>query len=142
MKPNELMVADCITVAHTHRQPTIEQVYGIGQTDVLVKFESGIQLFEYSRVSPVPLSEEIFKKNGFVQPFKEDSSKYCEAEEKVDCFYRIKIQDYAQEGFYIETYITDKKNVNSEKEFSGFIKYVHELQHILRLIGIEKEVKI
>ena len=101
-----------------------------------------LQSFSSDYVEPIPLTEELLLKNGFVQPFKDDSSIYCEAKENVDWFYRINIHYDVQEGFFIDAYITNKKHLHSEKDFSGLIKYVHELQHILFVSGIEKEIDV
>lgn len=136
------MFDDYITVNHACKRPTIERVYGVGNIGIEVKSKSWVNFVSYNRVYPVPLTEEILNKNGFVQPFKDDSSIYCEAKEDVDWFYRINIHYDVQEGFFIDAYITNKKHLHSEKDFSGLIKYVHELQHIFRMLNIEKEVII
>ena len=146
MKVEELMVYDYITVAHTHSQPTIEQVYGLNKNSVIVKTKEGlIYLFEYSRISPVPLSEEILERLGFTKHSTENTNLYlakgCKKGVQNDFWYEITIQDYAEDGFYIDVYSSETRP-NTLKEISSFIKNVHELQHILKLIGIEKEVKI
>lgn len=141
------MFGDYITVAHTHSQPTLEQVYGISKTDVLVKNkeEGGIYLFEYSRVYPVPLSEEILEKLGFTKHSTENTNLYLAKGYKKgiqdDFWYEITIQDCAEDGFYIDIYSSETRP-NTLKEISSFIKNVHELQHIFRMLNIEKEVKI
>ena len=94
------------------------------------------------KLSPVPLQEEIFLKSGFVKTGTgEDEVSYRYSKGTDDYYSRVKISPEK-----------DKWVVHAEKggiginyykrEFHGRILFLHELQHILRVTGIEKEVKI
>ena len=76
---------------------------------------------------PIPITEEFLKKNGFCS--------------KHNDLY------YLDSGWYLDIEGSAIGEFNDAYESPTFIKkftvkYVHELQHILRLTGIEKEVKI
>ena len=75
------------------------------------------------RCEPIPLSPEILEKNGFV-PYEED-----------------------EESFHDENCVFLKQSlggygvcIDKNRTISGLFHYVHELQHALRLCGIEKEI--
>ena len=68
---------------------------------------------------PIPLTPEILKKNGFSVNYHEDDLCYAQS-----CGDVIGIHIYGTNGLMEEMYF----------------KYVHELQHALRLCGIEKEI--
>lgn len=76
---------------------------------------------------PIPITEDFLLKNGFC-------SKHNEL-------------FYIDQGWYLDIEGSAIGEFNDAYESPKFIKqftvkYVHELQHILRIIGIEKEVKI
>ena len=70
-------------------------------------------------VKPVPLTAELLKKNGFVV-----EPEYCFGEPLQYC----EIVD----GSWIY--------ISGENYVEGKLEYVHELQHALKLCGIEKEI--
>lgn len=74
---------------------------------------------DYKEINPIPLTSEILEKNGFVQ---------------VGLMYRnpefhITIRDVFGGDLFLSISVRDVQ-----------LKYVHELQHALRLCGIEKEI--
>ena len=75
---------------------------------------------EAKELSPIPLTPEILKKNGFVIESRccHDSLQYCEL---VD-------------GLWID--------ITGENCFEGKLEYIHQLQHALRICGIEKEIEL
>lgn len=88
---------------------------------------------EISRIQPIPLTDEILEKNGFsgegynmgivgfsVEPIPDEKDGYEVFIWKDMCL-QIK------HGF---------------THFKKYIKYVHQLQHALRLCGIEKEIML
>lgn len=112
---NELMVGDWV---HPMGHPDIK---------AQVKPEDYINLAEYE---PIPLTPEILEKNGFTSDnniatlLHRDDSKYE--------LYKIK---YVYYGSWLE--MVDKVNDN---KLRVHCYYTHELQHALRLLGIEKEI--
>lgn len=83
-------------------------------------------------VTPIPLTSDILKKNGFG---------YTEGDEYLTHYYLgeecycanmdLHIGSNNKGGFWLNTY---------GDEIHG-IKYVHELQHALRICGIDKEIE-
>ena len=134
MKANELMIGDWVicTLGNTK-----EQVGELYETQVMLFYND---IYDYDEIEPIPLTAEILEKNGF-RIDKEDTGNleyYCLGEvgvetcvvvkkhalnalEDLDVIWSIYVEDFA---------IYDK------------IMYVHQLQHAMRLCGIEKEIII
>ena len=70
-------------------------------------------------IDPIPITPEILEKNGFVKESRENHGnnlKYC----------------ILTDGLWID--------ISGENFFEGKLEYVHQLQHALRLCGIEIEI--
>lgn len=84
--------------------------------------------FGVSIINPIPLTPEILKKNGFVQ-----NGNVWESKD-------------AKVYIYLGAYTNEASIVEIETKISHFnyfrIFYVHELQHIFRLCGNNKEIKL
>ena len=131
MKVNDLMVGDWVMCNHYQDMPFTKQ-FGVAD------FAKG----EYGFCEPIPLTEEILVKNGFKYAYNEAS----EMQNKQLLVVNIG-------GHYIEVRL-DKKNVaiwyDYDENESGFYsdvlldlpRTVHQLQHLLRLCGIEKEIEL
>lgn len=80
---------------------------------------------------PIPLTGEILEKNGFEEDgegvYGDDNSFF--------------IPTY-QNGFDTGTWETHIEPTEGIGDFSGKLRYVHQLQNILRDAGIEKEITI
>ena len=114
---NELMVGDLILV---NGRPT--RVYGIMERQRRI-YDTMTNDISLKRCDPMPLTPEILEKNGFVYnaiPF-------------VDGWEQFGLTLYrGGNGYRIDCGI----NV------SLIIDCVHELQHCLKLVGIEKEITL
>lgn len=136
MKVNELMIGDWVKIKNL-KNP-IRQITCIDERLGKVDFLDDKELIITSidNVLPIPLTEEILEKNGF----EEDDYffKYI--------FYfdnrRVKsssIEVVPQDGNWNEI----EMNIYSGKaDISSSVEYVHELQHALRLCGVDKEITI
>lgn len=92
------------------------------------------------KLSPVPLSEETFLKSGFV---KTGTDEVCYRYSKGTDDYYSRVEISRQMGeWFIHAQKFGTSNISYNREFKGRILFLHELQHILKLIGIEKEVKV
>lgn len=80
---------------------------------------------------PIPLTAEILEKNGF-----NDDGESVYGDD--DSYF---IPTY-QSGFDTEAYETHIEPNEGIGDFSGRLRYVHELQHALKLCGIKKEIII
>ena len=92
------------------------------------------------KLSPVPLSEEIFIKSGFVKTgTDEDEVSYRYSKGTDDYYSRVKISP-EKDKWVVYAQKFGISNISYNREFKGRILFLHELQHILRVTGIEKEV--
>lgn len=122
MKTNELMIGDWVQ----DLSPVI--IDAISNEDICTyQCKDGYITVNPSNLKPIPLTPEILEKNGW-QCF--NGSPYS--------VYQLKTQ-----GGYISLYNCIKGHF--EIQISGLwfkIQFVHELQHALRLCGIEKEIEL
>lgn len=79
-------------------------------------------------IRPIPLTEDILVKNGW-DFTKSDYSVYC----KEDTHGDVELSK-DQDGFYL--------SINCDEYVILRIYYVHQLQHLLRLCGIEKKIEL
>lgn len=87
--------------------------------------------FPLDQIKPIPLTKEILEKNGFEEDgegvYGDDNSFF--------------IPTY-QNGFDTGTWEAHIEPTEGIGDFSGKLRYVHQLQNILRDAGIEKEITI
>ena len=121
MKANELMIGDWLK----HYNGTPMQVTKITTEHFACAEKRGMNCWEYNnKYEPIPLTPEILDKNGLTNDpygchFKEDE--YMTLEISVE-----------EEGVYW--------TINYNECSILKLKYVHELQHVLKLCGIDKEI--
>ena len=131
MKANELMIGDWVKPSCWN-----EQVLLVGEGRVTVKSDS----YTEDEIKPIPLTGEILEKNGF----------------KVG-HYLVGLAELPEYKMVNRKDLKDiEKNVITIRQSSNVlfdmqvgigshifdITYVHELQHALRLCGIEKEIEL
>ena len=135
MKTNELMVGDWVLISVWDCNPFPSKVTSINYNSyqgkdfvdwIDTEYEEDIEMYA---VQPIPLTPEILEKNGFLVGYKQGSITY----------YHIGWD------FYLDLdggEILLKIRRDCDFTFFGIIscKYVHELQHALRLCGIDKEI--
>lgn len=78
----------------------------------------------FSCIEPIPLTPEILEKNGIIKTYEDDE-------------YAV----YKGEGFNVTEYYTELWEFSARRNRIIF-KNVHQLQHALRLAGIEKEIEL
>lgn len=129
MKLSELMIGDWVYVEKVGKPVRVESV---GYT-AFVGYEH-FQEIEGSIIGirPIELSKEIFEKNGFTSSWSilRGSRYYLGTEGRV---YLAKSAISTEYCMYVDTG-TDLE------PFVCKCKYVHELQHILKIFGIKKEI--
>ena len=120
MKANEIMTGDYLRIAQTGKIIKIVAVdEPSGSVDYFDGDAGGALTISVEKIEPIPLTAEILEKNGFVvepEYCYDNPLQYCEI---ID-------------GLWI--------SISGEKYFEGKLEYVHELQHALRLCGIDKEI--
>ena len=131
MKREELMINDMV-FDYTN-SPV--KVCAVGQ-DIVVKNSFGIGSLEPKELSPIPLTEEILVKNGFVYREEEET---CATE----AFHHWQLDGHSFALNYTQYFRKEKKDNMPRFDVAGIaIHYVHQLQHLLRLCGIEKEIEL
>lgn len=127
LKISDLSVGDWVEIDH--------EVFGWQPAQINVCGDLGIGAYfkdidpeeEYdctlSQARPIPITAEILEKNGF--------------EEKWGRWYNSKatmeLEQY-EDGW--------SRTINGGEYDVYFIKYVHQLQHALRLTGVDKEINL
>lgn len=141
MRANELMVGDLFDV---HRYECVAdgghfqewQEYGkivcITEDYVTVKYiareeEYGFEDVEHSDLEPIPLTVEILEKNGFMQK----QSEFINGD--IGIIFTIR-------GFSFWSKKTIEIACGNGSRINNLPRYVHQLQHALRLCNIEKEI--
>lgn len=92
------------------------------------------------KLSPIPLSEEIFLKSEFAKTGT-DEVRYRYSKGTCDFFSRVEIRPQ-DEGWFVLAQNFSMCEIPYDREFKGRILFLHELQHVLKVVGIEKEVII
>lgn len=131
MRANELMLGDWVSHFDEGKNCVVTELRGrkvsVSYTDDNGKKKYS-ELLPEMAFEPIPLTAEILEKNGFVK----DKTQYDEdfyefwSEDLVYCIY---LYLYGVHFFLFD-------NINMQ------IKYVHQLQHALRLCNIDKEIEL
>ena len=138
------MIGDWVHNTHND-QP--EQVYEIGSGLVMLDYND---LYEYDEIEPIPLTVEILKSNGFDlngisedlvpaedRDFSDDTYVWQAGKFEDDTVVRVCVYfDYRYNDCIVEL---ETPNITTD---SIRLKHVHQLQHALRLCGIEKEIVV
>jgi len=141
METQQLMISDW--VLHEGEPYQIRQlgIYGINRDGedypaVCVGKPKGIGLIiERNEIAPIPLTDEILEKNEF-KFYCTDVFEEWKSKDK-----RITIHDEEYPNSFNKWSVhVDTEDMRTMGYFE--ITYVHELQHALRLCGIEKEIKV
>ena len=120
MKVTDLMLGDWIEDGYKKSQVTSITCDGIVETTAAI---SNIEV-----VDPIPLTEDILVKNGW--DFRDRQYAIECKEDKLGIVELSRDKD----GYYW--------SINWDEYQIIRIHYVHELQHILRMCGIEKEIEL
>jgi hypothetical protein len=134
MKANELMIDDWVRIKYPDKYEG-----AIGKICSLTLLEGGYYAINISDVhfgylmtevfcediEPIPLTAEILEKNGFTC----DANSMNDSDEFIVSVEYGEYQRNTNDGFKM---LSDGK----------IIKYVHELQHALRLCEVEKEIEL
>lgn len=133
MKAEELMIGDWVfcTYPSIKKPFRVEEIRTVGDNELKIIISDEMRLvFQERYIEPISLTPEILEKNGFK---KEGSWFIIE-----DDYYDVSIKEITDSIWRV-------KYCNTE--FSAFdsvlhIAFVHELQHALKLCGIDKEIVI
>lgn len=130
MKPEELMIGDWVEISGVPEPVVIEEVYGKGaMTNVCIAY--------YDEIFSIPLTPEILEKNGF----KSWEHGYI-WKERIGIGGQTTSASSPIEIIIYEGGHSVIMNPHEGRDFQGSIDNVHELQHALRLCGINKEIVV
>lgn len=131
MEAKDIMVEDWVSVAGTEMKVACIGTDRIGFEGA----DGGIFFHDCKNVKPIELYALLLEGNGFV--LVENETPAWELE--VKSYYGVKKVeiDYSEHGSNLFIYNEDK---SESMELS--IRYVHQLQHAMRLMEIDKEITI
>lgn len=115
MEAKELMIGDWVRIKITQHNTTVTNI------DANSVYTEAVFPIRYDEIEPISLTPEILEKNGFSDDYRHDDLSYAQS-----C------------GDVIGIHIYGKNGLMEEMDF----KYVHQLQHALRLCGIPREIII
>ncbi len=138
MKANELMVGDFIRTIFPQK---IIKVKEIKQSCVYTD-DNG---YEYNEIEPIPLTPEILEKNDFKKDaFTNLSPDYYFGNDEYSICVNLNSTCDKSKSIWIEKR-SSRFTVSIEESRHSLDKkplYVHQLQHALRLCGIEKTIEL
>ena len=116
---SELMIGDWV-----YRPDCYSKVKEIRENGI-IGYDHLRGIISFEELEPIPLTPEILEKNGFVY----------DSEDKLfeDIYPRISM-------LYAQYRLVENGGINYGE--MSEIKYVHQLQHALRLCGIDKEIEL
>ena len=140
MKATGLMIGDWVNYSILNLNAKVFSILGnhtigIKFVDKNNKVEAIHGLIEET-INPIPLTEEILMKNGFSYEHEEETCSTCS------------YHHWQLVGEYLalddcQYWRKEKKDDLPRFRISGIdVNYVHQLQHLLRLCGVEKELTI
>ena len=144
MKAEELMIGDWVLVKELDYSNLTNVISEYQHQLRLKDFAEMYNAGEYKKYEPIPLTKEILEKNGFTKydvghnvsgwSIMDDDNLYSAIS------FTLTDNDFDTElGDYKWGPVEDDREESFVREV-GRIKYVHELQHILKLCKIEKEI--
>jgi len=120
MKAEELMIGDWV-YNHRYWECPIVEIHK--NSAIVIARHYGEEEFLLSDLRPIPLTTEILEKNGFIW----DSSPISQ------CWEQYGLIIYPVGGGY---------RMNCGQNVSFNIDFVHELQHLFKLCGIDKKIEL
>lgn len=127
MAPTELMIGDWVNLVKDYGRTTNQTI----KVDPLTLYRVADGMLE---VEPIILSSEILKKNDFKYG---DGYGYSFVNRK-----ELSGDGFEEEKVYINTALNTLIIYTAASSIHLPVKYIHELQHALRLSGIKKEIEL
>jgi hypothetical protein len=141
MKKEDLMIGDWVNIqTEKDGEPMYSQVEQLWECEIDADFQT-----DYENVYPIELTEEILHKNGFKNDVLAQKSIIAEGASNFSVILfsednRIKLDNIDE---YLNSFNKWSVHIDTEDMrtmCTAEITYVHELQHLLKLCKIEKEL--
>jgi hypothetical protein len=125
---------ECVDSSHEKKEYAQIDAIEEGKTCILVRRDNCNWFLDISFINPIPLTPEILEKNGIKWFCTEPSGRttYCCNEPWINCTY------IPNNGWVI--CVGPAGSIKVPYSEASMIQYVHQLQHLLRLAGYEKEI--
>lgn len=136
MKATELMIGDIVSVTPSGMPIRIAAIHR-----KKVAYHACNDSFSWVRIGllqPIPLTPEILEKNGFVKYNEVSDTPPYDQDEEGNMYYSFKGEHKFWGWWQPNNIYFIPVNAMVDLE----IKYVYQLQHAMRLCGIEKEIEI
>lgn len=131
LKINDLSVGDWVYYAKGNTPYSIRSIYRTGIQDCVVLndkvFPDGVIAF-VDKLTPIPITAEILEKSGFVK-----NGEYNE-------WSTGNWDDIPFIGISLSRQSMRIKNLGTDIFIENKVVYIHQLQHALRLAGVDKEI--
>lgn len=136
MNKQQYIAGDWVRYKGTYKEPIVK-VIEAREDKVMLDLMHQFYLADYSEIEHIPLTSEILGKSGW--KLREDFGEYWFIQDEADL--RPNIHEF---DVLALNYICDDWSVYIEDTLVRHlkIKYVHELQHLLQVLGIENEINI
>lgn len=141
MKAEELMIGDWVRNDFGESQKVVE----LRESGAMLSYND---VYPYEELEPIPLTPEILEKNGFKKSESDSLSQTWAWAEKSEKIYGRWVQiTFYNKPINGVSYLTkietcSQKGDGVDHIHSCDIESIHELQHALRLCGINLEIKI
>ena len=138
MKAKELMIGDWVYNTHNQEPEQVCEIRELAYNDQ----------YDYDEIEPIPLTPEILARMGFTVeeiPKYDDTyteDEYTATKKCVDtrkCEVEIEYKTYWKE---LRAFNHDPHNRLGFTSIETQVEYVHELQHILRVLKVDKELEL
>ena len=144
MKVNELMIGDWVQYGDIH--PIKTRALGISSVDkgkhwhieVEPENANSMRIVAIHAVEPIPLTAEILEKNGFVKYYGVSDTPPYDKDEEGNMYYSFK----GEHKFWGWWQPDNTYYIPANAMGDIVIKYLHELQHALRLAGIDITIEL
>lgn len=139
MKANELLNDIYVYFNCFDGSKIIVKVTGFNDNIVYGISEYGTHWCHISKIEPIPLTPEILKKNGFKPYIPENHLETvyaCQDVSKAVANELYALWTHQDGSFYLLLRVDGKDMVRMD------VHYVHQLQHALRLCGIDKTIEL
>lgn len=135
MKIKELSIGDWVRHTFYEENVQIVRIYGDGERVLAERGKLSISC-HLNHFEPIPLTPEILEKNGFVKDLKNGEAYKIKLAFSQHLLL-FKVGDGCCWMFRLVLSLFEDFDIAKVE-----IKYVHQLQHALRLAGIDKEIEL